>query len=35
MKPPVGLRAKDRVRVEITGLGHIDNSFEPEQLQLG
>ena len=35
MKPPVGLRAKDRVRVEITGLGHIDNSFEPEQIQLG
>jgi 2-keto-4-pentenoate hydratase/2-oxohepta-3-ene-1,7-dioic acid hydratase in catechol pathway len=30
MKPPAGLRANDRVRVEINGLGHIDNGFEPE-----
>jgi 2-keto-4-pentenoate hydratase/2-oxohepta-3-ene-1,7-dioic acid hydratase in catechol pathway len=30
MRPPVALRAGDRVRVEVDGLGYIENGFEPE-----
>ena len=30
MRPPVALRAGDRVRVEVDGLGYMENGFEPE-----
>jgi len=30
MRPPIALRAGDRVRVEVDDLGYIENGFEPE-----